>query len=240
MGDCMKVLAIESAATVAAVAVVEDDKVICDYTMNDKKNHSQTIMPMIEAVKNQLNLDMKTLDAIAVSSGPGSYTGLRIGSATAKGLAHVLDVPIVGISTIESMAHNIEETEHIICPMLDARRQHVFAGAYHYIDGRIENLIEIDQWSVVELVSKLSAFNRGVVFLGDGMTAHKALIEENLDTRFIHIARPTEFLPRAVNTAFLAIKRLNEGNTEDYMTHQPNYYRLSQAEREYQEKHSGN
>lgn len=236
----MKILAIESAATVAAVALVEENKVVCDYTMNDKKTHSQTIMPMIDAMKKQLNLDLKTLDAIAVSSGPGSYTGLRIGSATAKGLAHVLDIPIVGVSTIESMAHNIDVTDAIICPMLDARRQHVFAGAYHYVDGKLENMEEIEQWSVVDLVKKLDGYNRKVVFLGDGYTAHEILIRDNMDETMVRVARPSEFLPRAVNTGLIAIDRLKAGKTEDYMTHQPNYYRLSQAEREYQEKHSGN
>lgn len=235
----MKVLAIESAATVASVALVEDDKVICDYTINDKKTHSQTIMPMIEAMKKQLNLDLSSLDGIAVSGGPGSYTGLRIGSATAKGLAHVLDIPVVGVSTIESMAYNIEETDALICPMLDARRQHVFSGVYEYRDGCISNVIPIDQHSVVSLVEKLAEDGRRVIFLGDGYTAHSALIEEGLAGDRIEVARPTEFLQRAVNLGHIAIQRLREGKGEDYMTHQPDYYRLSQAEREYEEKHSG-
>lgn len=232
----MKVLSIESAATVAAIAVVEDGKIICDYTMNDKKTHSQTIMPMIEAVKNQLNLDLSTLDAIAVSSGPGSYTGLRIGSATAKGLAHVLDVPVVGVSTIESMAHNIEETNMLICPMLDARRQHVFSGVYKYVDGCIENIIEIDQMPVKGLSLRLKALNEKVIFLGDGYSAHHSIIEEVLSGDRIVVARPSEFLPRAVNIALLALAKLRNGEGEDYMTHQPNYYRLTQAERELKEK----
>lgn len=234
----MKVLAIESASTVASIALVEDDKVICEYTINDKKTHSQTIMPMIEAMKRQLNLDLKTLDGIAVSAGPGSYTGLRIGSATAKGLAHVLNIPIIGVSTIESLAYNIQGTEAIICPMLDARRQHVFAGAYNYVDGVIANLIPIDQYSVEALVGELKAMDRQVIFLGDGYSAHFKLIEGLIAKERIQVARPSDFIQRATNMGLIGIKRLEKGEGEDYLTHQPQYYRVTQAEREYEEKQS--
>lgn len=235
----MKVLAIESASTVASIALVENDKVICEYTINDKKTHSQTIMPMIEAMKQQLNLDLKTLDGIAVSGGPGSYTGLRIGSATAKGLAHVLDIPVIGVSTLESLAYNIQATEAIICPMLDARRQHVFAGAYHYVEGEIVNLIPIDQYSVEALLGTIKSMNRQVIFLGDGYSAYFKLIESLIAKTQILVARPSDFIQRATNIGLIAIKSLEKGEYEDYLTHQPQYYRITQAEREYEEKQSG-
>jgi tRNA threonylcarbamoyladenosine biosynthesis protein TsaB len=236
----MKILAIESSAMVASVAVVEDSKIICEYTLNEKKTHSQTIMPMVESIKKEIGLDLKTLDAIAVSSGPGSYTGLRIGSATAKGLAHVLDIPVIGISTIESMATNIAPTTVIICPMLDARRQHVFSGAYRYDDKQcLEVIIEINQISVVDLLEKLKVYQQPILFLGDGFEAHEALIRENMDESYIKVARPIEFLPSASALGLLAIERLKAGEVDNYMTHQPNYYRVSQAEREYEEKHNG-
>lgn len=233
----MKILAIESSATVASIAIIENKKIICEYMINDKKTHSQTIMPMLESIKKQIQLDLGTLEAIAVSSGPGSYTGLRIGSSTAKGLAHVLNIPVVGISTIESMAYNIGHTEYIICPMLDARRQHVFSGAYVYEGDRLKNIIPINQIGVVELINILKRYNAKIIFLGDGYEAHTDLIHEELDGEYIIEARAIDFLPRATNLGFLAIKKLEKGEGEDYMTHQPNYYRLSQAEREYIEKH---
>lgn len=243
----MKILAIESAATVASVALIHDGVVICDYTINDKKTHSQTIMPMIEAMKKQLNLDMATLDAIAVSAGPGSYTGLRIGSATAKGLAHVLDIPIVGISTIKSLAYNISKTDALICPMLDARRQHVFAGVYRYnCEGNIEEVVGIDQMAVKELMKVLDNYvdeegrSKKVIFLGDGYKAHQSLIEKTLPLeKIVHARGGADNLQRAVNIGLIGERMLIEGGGEDYITHQPDYYRLSQAEREYEEKQSG-
>lgn len=236
----MRILAIESSAMVASVAIVEEGKVMCEFTLNDKKTHSQTIMPMLEAIKKEMDFDIKSLDAIAVSCGPGSYTGLRIGSATAKGLAHVLDLPVIGISTIESMAYNIAPTSMIICPMLDARRQHVFSGAYRYDkDQQLELIIPINQIGVIDLMAQLKKFDTPVLFLGDGFEAHEGLIRSNMVPDHIKIARPIEFLPRASALGMLAIERFKKGEGEDYLTHQPNYYRLSQAEREYEEKNNG-
>ncbi len=236
----MKILAIESSAMVAGVAIIEDTKIIGEYILNNKKNHAQTIMPMLDSLKDQLGLELSSLDAIAVSKGPGSYTGLRIGSATAKGLAHVLGVPIIGVSTIESMAHNIQTTDSIICPMLDARRQHVFSGAYVYEGDKMNNLIPIDQMLVTELLEQLKTYNKPIIFLGDGFEAHESVIRSYLSEDEIIVARAIEFLPRASTLGFLAIEKYNKGEWEDYLTHQPNYYRLSQAEREYEEKMNGN
>ncbi|MDF1615980.1 tRNA (adenosine(37)-N6)-threonylcarbamoyltransferase complex dimerization subunit type 1 TsaB [Petrocella sp. FN5] len=236
----MKVLAIESSAMVAGVAIIEDTKIIGEFILNNKKNHAQTIMPMLNSLKKQLNLDLSTLDAIAVSNGPGSYTGLRIGSATAKGLAHVLGVPIIGISTIESLAHNIQATDSIICPMLDARRQHVFSGAFAYEDNILRNIITIDQMGVLDMLEKISTYNKPILFLGDGFEAHESIIRSYLLEDRIRVARAIEFLPRASTLGFLAIEKYKKGEWEDYLTHQPNYYRLSQAEREYEEKMNGN
>jgi len=235
----MKILAIESSAMVAGVAIIEDTTIIGEYILNNKKNHAQTIMPMMDSLKEQLGLNLSTLDAIAVSKGPGSYTGLRIGSATAKGLAHVLGIPIIGISTIESMAHNIQVTDSIICPMLDARRQHVFSGAFIYEGDKISNIIPIDQIRVSEMLEKLSTYNKPIIFLGDGFEAHESIIRSNLSENKIRVARAIEFLPRASTLGFLAMEKYKKGEWEDYLTHKPNYYRLSQAEREYEEKMNG-
>lgn len=233
----MRVLAIESSAMVASVAVIEDEKVLGVYTINNKRTHSQTIMPMIEAMKKQLDFKLSSLDAIGVSGGPGSYTGLRIGSSIAKGLAHVLDIPIVGISTIESMANNITKKDVLICPMLDARREHVFSGVYTWKDDELINVIVIDQWSVVELCKEIIKKNKEVIFLGDGFTQHEELIIKNMGNINIMKAKASRFLQEAVNIGFLAIEKMKKGEVESYMNHEPDYYRLSQAEREYQEKH---
>lgn len=228
----MRILGIESAGKVASVALVDGGKVLCDFTINGKYTHSKTIMPMMEAMRDIMDTDLSDVDAIAVSAGPGSYTGLRIGSATAKALAQVWQVPIVGVSTIESLAANVGDKDKIICPMLDARRQHAFCGAYRYEDDRLVNLIPIDLRSVEEFVDALKAFDYEAVFLGDGLVNHRALVDEFMGDRVWCEARAVDGLPKASTLALLAEAKFNMGECESYLTHQPDYYRPSQAERE--------
>ena len=128
----MKILGIESSSLVASVAVVTDGLVTAEYTVNFKKTHSQTLLPMIDEVTRMLELDLNDVDAIAVSGGPGSYTGLRIGSATAKGLGLALNKPLVHVPTMDAMAYNLYGSSALICPVMDARRGQVYTGLYHY------------------------------------------------------------------------------------------------------------
>ena len=129
----MKILAIDSSGLVASVAVTEDDSLIAEYTTNYKKTHSQTLLPMLDEVKKMIELDLSCIDAIAVSAGPGSFTGLRIGSATAKGLGLALDKPIISVPTVDALAMNVYGTDHIVCPLMDARRSQVYTGIYRFL-----------------------------------------------------------------------------------------------------------
>ena len=133
----MRVLALDSSGIVASVAVVEDDTLVAEYTVNYKKTHSQTLLPMLDEIVKMTELDLKTIDAIAVAKGPGSFTGLRIGSATAKGLGLALDKPLVGIPTVEALAYNLYDVNGLICPIMDARRKQVYTGIYRYEDHRL-------------------------------------------------------------------------------------------------------
>ena len=128
----MKILALDSSGLVASVAVVEDDILVAEYTMNYKKTHSQTLLPMMKEKKKAISLDLNSIDAIAVAAGPGSFTGLRIGSATAKGLGLALDKPLIGIPTVDALAYNLYDTapDTLICPIMDARRKQVYTGIY--------------------------------------------------------------------------------------------------------------
>ena len=126
----MKILAIDSSGLVASVAVVTEDNLMAEYTINYKKTHSQTLLPMLDEIVKMIDLDLQDIDAIAVASGPGSFTGLRIGSATAKGLGLALDKPIIGIPTVDGLAYNIYGTNKLICPLMDARRNQVYTGIY--------------------------------------------------------------------------------------------------------------
>ncbi len=232
----MKILGIESASTVASVALIEDGTVLCDFTLNGKYTHSKTIMPMLEAVKTIGDIDFSEVDAVAVSGGPGSYTGLRIGASTAKGLAQVWEVPIVSVSTIESLANNVSETDKIICPMLDARRKHAFCGAYRYEEGQLVNLVPIDLRSVEEFASLLLTYEGNYIILGDGLKSHRKLVEEFMPEERWEEARAIDGLPKASTLALVAEQKFLRGESESYMEHQPDYYRPSQAERELKNK----
>jgi len=138
----MKILAIDSSGLVASIAILEDDNLIAEYTINYKKTHSQTLLPMLEQVKNMVELELDTLDVIAVAAGPGSFTGLRIGSATAKGLGLALKKPIVGIPTVDAMAYNLYGTDKLICPIMDARRGQVYTGIYKFEQRNEKELLQ--------------------------------------------------------------------------------------------------
>ena len=163
----MRILGIESSSLVASVAVVTDDDLTAEYTVNFKKTHSQTLLPMIDEVVRMLELDLQTIDAIAVSGGPGSFTGLRIGSATAKGLGLALDKPLVHVPTVDAMAFNLFGASSVICPIMDARRNQVYTGLYEYQkDFRVvKNQCAMD---IRELLAELNEMRRNVIFWGMG------------------------------------------------------------------------
>ena len=126
----MRVLAIDTSGLVASVALVEDDVLRAEFTTNDKKTHSQTLLPMLEQLRQMISLELDTIDVIAIAAGPGSFTGLRIGSATAKGLGLALGKPLVEVPTLEGLAYNLYGTDKLVCPMMDARRNQDSTGLY--------------------------------------------------------------------------------------------------------------
>ena len=153
----MKILALDSSGLVASVAVVSDDNLIGEYTINYKKTHSQTLLPMLDEVAKMTELDLKTIDFIAVSAGPGSFTGLRIGSATAKGLALALDKQIVSVPTVDALAYNLWGSADVVCPLMDARRQQTYTGLYDFADGRMNTILPQCVVMIEEIVDKINA-----------------------------------------------------------------------------------
>lgn len=226
----MRILGIESSSLVASVAIVTDDILTAEYTVNLKKTHSQTLLPMIDEVIRMLEIELDTIDAIAVSGGPGSFTGLRIGSATAKGLGLAMKKPLIHVPTVDAMAYGLYGTDGLICPIMDARRNQVYTGLYHFRD-RFE--VVKNQWpsDVRELMDELNERGERVIFLGDGVPPYRALIEESIKV-------PCDFAPahvnrqRAASVAALGAVYFAEGRTETAMEHRPDYLRKSQAERE--------
>ena len=231
----MKVLGIDSSGMVATVAVVEDTQMLAEYTINYKKTHSQTLLPMLDEVAKMIELDLNTIDAIAVAAGPGSFTGLRIGSATAKGLGLALKKPLVSVPTLEGIAYNFCGSEKVICPMMDARRSQVYTGIYEFQGNTLKVLEDQMAVPVEEVLEKLNQTGREVILAGDGVPVYLELIEKNLKVPYLlapaHLNRQ-----RAGAVAVLGMQYAKEGKLESAMEHQPDYLRLSQAERERAQK----
>lgn len=231
----MKILALDSSGLVASVAVTEDDNLLGEYTINYKKTHSQTLLPMLDEVAKMIELDLKTVDVIAVSAGPGSFTGLRIGSATAKGLALALDKKIVSVPTVDALAYNIWNCTDVICPLMDARRQQTYTGLYTFEDGRMQTLLPQCVVQIEEIINKVNDMGKPIVFLGDGVPVFADFIAQ-------HCKVPYQYAPahcnkqRAASVAALGAILYGEGKAEPAAEHKPDYLRLSQAERERQEK----
>ena len=238
----MKILAIEASSLVCSTAILIDDIITAEYTINNKVTHSQTLLPMIDEICKMTDTDVSEFDAIAVSGGPGSFTGLRIGSATAKGLAYALNVPVVNVPTLEAMAYNFYGTDKVVCPIMDARRNQVYSGFYSFEwkDGEENGFVfKIEKPQFVEdmhtVIRELNELGRPVMFLGDAVPIQKEAIRTELSV-------PFGFAPANCNrqhagaVAVLALQYAKEGRLVKACEHKPEYLRLSQAERERMEK----
>ncbi|MDO5424751.1 MAG: tRNA (adenosine(37)-N6)-threonylcarbamoyltransferase complex dimerization subunit type 1 TsaB [Eubacteriales bacterium] len=227
----MKILAIDSSGLVASVAVVEDETMLAEYTVNYKKTHSQTLLPMLGEISKMIELDLQSIDAIAVAAGPGSFTGLRIGSATAKGLGLALEKPLISVPTVDALAYNLYDTDKLVCPLMDARRSQVYTGIYEFQGRELRVLEPQAPVPVSDIVEKLNEMGREVLFLGDGVPVYQEKIEELI--RVPHAYAPAHMnKQRAAAVAVLAQKYYREGKTETAAAHQPVYLRMSQAEQE--------
>jgi len=231
----MKILGMDSSGLVASVAVVENDILVAEYTVNHKKTHSQTLLPMLDEIVRMTELDLDSIDAIAIAAGPGSFTGLRIGAATVKALGFALDKPVVSVPTCHSLAYNVWGTDKVVCPIMDARRNQVYTGVYQFVDGKLSVIKDQDAMGMDELVDYLNTLERDVIFVGDGIPVYSAFIKENLKCS-------CEFAPAGFNrqrgssVAILGLQLYEDGIFEDADEHKPIYLRKSQAEREREEQ----
>ena len=232
----MKLLALDSSGLVASVAVMEDDTMVAEYTMNYKKTHSQTLVPMLDQMSKMIELDLNTIDAIAIASGPGSFTGLRIGSTTAKGLGLALNKPIIPVPTVDALAYNLYGNTGVICPIMDARRNQVYTGIYQFVSDGCEGFVMKTlqtQTAVLiqDIVSRLNALGQPVIFIGDGVPVFKEQLKEFMKVPYsfapAHLSRQ-----RAAAVGALGMIYYKEGKFESAALHEPEYLRMSQAERE--------
>lgn len=231
----MRILALDSSGLVATVAILEGYQTVAEYTVNYKKTHSQTLLPMLDEIVKMTEFDLSTIDAIAVAGGPGSFTGLRIGSATAKGLGLALDKPLIHIPTIEGLAYNLYDCIGLICPIMDARRNQVYTGLYRFVDGEFQVVEDQMAISVSDLVKKLNQYGERVTFLGDGVPVYGENIKAEVEIE-CYFAPAHMNRQRAAAVGALAMKYFEAGKTESASEHRPDYLRLSQAERERAER----
>lgn len=233
----MRILAIESSANTASVAIIDEECLVAEYTINHKKTHSQTLLPMIDEICNMTESDCKDLDAVAVSVGPGSFTGLRIGAATGKGIALALNKKMVAVPTLEAMAYNYYGADFMICPIMDAKRRHLYAGVYTFDnDNKLVKMLDQTLISYEDLVEKLNAFskenNKKIVFVGDGIDVAKDYFKDNLSCEYEYafVGLRTQ---RAASVALAArcMVTEDEGKLIDGALLCPDYLRPSQAER---------
>lgn len=228
----MLILALDSSASPASAALLEDGKILSEFYINTKQTHSQTLMPMVEAV---LRLSAKTLDdvdCLAVSAGPGSFTGVRIGVSCVKGLAMARNIPCAGVSTLRAMAENARGMDGIVCAVMDARCGQVYNALFRAENGEIERLCEDRALPISELYAECEAYGDKLLLVGDGA----ALCHKTFSAFGARLLQPQQQFQRASGVALAAQEQLCAGQTVTPDALMPIYLRLPQAERELKKK----
>ena len=226
----MKILAIDTSSFPASVSICDDGVILGEYVIRNQRKHSQNIMVMTERLFCDLGIDISEIDVFAVTVGPGSFTGLRIGISTVRALAQAMKKPVVAVNTLMALAYNLSSVDNVIVPMLDARRDEVFTAAYKFSDGEICEVTAPCVMTIVEINEKYEGQN--IIFVGDGVLMHK---DELCETGFDFA--PSQLMEtRASALAIAAFKKAQKGEITDFNAVQPLYLRKSQAEREYERK----
>ena len=234
----MKLIAFDSSGLTASVAILTEDVLLAEYTVSYKKKHSQTLLPMFDEIVRMTDCSLDEIDAIAIAEGPGSFTGLRIGAATVKGLGLALNKPILGIPTLDALAYQYYATDIVICPLMDARRNQVYTGLYTFVppaetgsSSEFSVLSPQKAEAIDVVIEEVNRLGRRVVFLGDGVSVYREEIEKMTRVPYdfspVHAARQ-----RAGAVGVLAIEYWKKGLAVPASKFAPVYLRASQAERE--------
>ena len=228
----MKILSMDSSATVASVALCEDEALLAEYTLNNGNTHSETLLPMVESVLGNFGLTPKDIDLFAVSNGPGSFTGVRIGAATLKGLAFASDRKCVGVSTLIALAANLVGTSGLICPVMNARRSQVYTALFRSDGNTLERLLPDSAMSIEELDAILAEYGEPVRFCGDGYSITTQALKKTA-----YLPTPERLRHQsAYSVAAVALWEYRAGNATNDTELKVTYLRPSQAERELMNK----
>ncbi|MDK2822708.1 MAG: tRNA threonylcarbamoyladenosine biosynthesis protein TsaB [Clostridia bacterium] len=225
----MIILSIDSSTPVAGVAIVDKEKIWVENFLNTGYTHSEQLLPLIKQTLDLARLRLKDVTGIAVTKGPGSFTGLRIGLATAKSLAQVTGIKLIGIPTLDALAQNLFGIPGIICPILNARKQEVYTALYEMHDNDLIRISDYLAISPEKLAEELSIQEKPVTFLGDGVFEYKEVINSKLLNKALW-APLNNLLPRAASVAVLGLKQLEKGQENDLFALEPFYLRKSEAE----------
>ncbi len=230
----MKILAVESTSMVAAAALIQEGHLLGEIRINHEKNHSEQLLPLVDRLLALCACPLEALDALAVSLGPGSFTGIRIGVATVKGLAQALNIPVVGVNTLETLAWQGAPFTGTLMPLVDAQRNLVYTAAYRFQEGQMITLAAPDVLHIQELLARLEGTPESRLFLGDALDLHRERIAEALEDR-ASFALPIHAMPSAAALAQCALGKALAGEGMTAGELQPVYLRTSQAEKVYRQ-----
>ena len=230
----MLILAFETSAKACSAALLKDDSLLGEAYQNTGLTHSQTLLVMAEDLMKQCGVTENDIDAVAVAAGPGSFTGVRIGVAAAKGFAWGREIPCCGVSTLEAMAANLGVYSGYILPVMDARRQQVYCGLFRAEQGSITRIKEDRAIALAELAEEIKILQEPIFLVGDGSNLCYNTLKQ--DVPMLVLPPEHRMHQRSAGVALVAKQMLSRGENCDGATLQPNYLRLSQAERERLEK----
>jgi tRNA threonylcarbamoyladenosine biosynthesis protein TsaB len=222
----MRILSIDTASTTGSVAVVAGETMLAEYTIARRETHSRRLMDMIDGVLDAAGLGLKELDGLAFTRGPGSFTGLRIGLSVVKGLSLISGKPLVGISSLEVLAHQVPDRSRLICPMMDARNNEVYCAQYRFAE---EGFQRVAEEAAISPEAAADGITEDCLLIGDGAYRYKSLLEERL-VAHAEFAAPDDGIIRALTVARLSMAKFGAGQCDNVQTLVPVYLRKSYAE----------
>ncbi|KRN23014.1 tRNA (adenosine(37)-N6)-threonylcarbamoyltransferase complex dimerization subunit type 1 TsaB [Lacticaseibacillus camelliae] len=228
----MKILAMDTSNRAMSVAVMVDGELLAESTLNHKKTHSEQLLPTIDRLMTVSGLEPADLDRVVVADGPGSYTGVRIAVTTAKTLADTLKLALVGVSSLAVMAAGVTWTTNLIVPVMDARRQNVFAGVYQWLNGELINVVEDRHLALAELLQELKLLRQPSTFVGSDVAKFADPIKATLGAS-AHFVDSLSNLPQAGRLALLGANK----SPVDVTSFVPRYLRLTEAETNWLKTH---
>ncbi|MDO5557665.1 MAG: tRNA (adenosine(37)-N6)-threonylcarbamoyltransferase complex dimerization subunit type 1 TsaB [Clostridia bacterium] len=228
----MKILAIDTSSNICSVAILEDSNPIMKKDINDELTHSQKLMPLIDEILKSCNLSLNDIDLLACSIGPGSFTGIRIGVATVKAFVDVKNIPVVGVTSLESLAYNIQD-EGLICSMIDARNDNIYSGLFKHKENTYTLIGNLLAEHIDNILPVLKGYDQKIIFVGNGSTVQKDKLLELPNANF---ANSENNLANAISIGKCAYNKFLNGEHGTSNTLLPLYLRKSQAERALEEK----